>query len=873
MKTPLTTLCILVATALAGANSLRGAELVWDADTGSAGAQDGTGTWTALASNTNWWNGSANVVWDNSAPDSAIFGANAAAAGTVTVPANTTNGAGNISFGPTPGGSYVIAAGSSTTSRLNLSGTPTITVSNGVSAAINVVLGGSAFTKSGGGILTNNPGNPNLTAGTTYITGGTLVIGGAASNRRIIPGDLIVTNNGSSARLGASENITNTATLALYSGATLDMNGKSQTLSGLLLSGANVLQSGTELLSVTGNVDAQSGITVSASGKIDAGTFTKSTAGTVTLQTKGSIKEAGLTNTIVNAGVLVLDYGPQNSSKLSDNGSLIVNGGALILTNGSHAEAIASMVITNGTITNAAGTARFTMSAGNYDVRRGAIYAVLAGAAGLTKTTPDTVLLAAANSYGGGTLISDGVLQLGDGNSTGSVSGAITNNAVLLLDPAGTLSFSSAISGSGSIIKIGGGTAAFTAVNGYQGATILSNGVLSLDGDATLGDGANTLFLSGGALNTTAARSPGSAPISNPVSLTADSAITTTSTAISSDVDLNLASDSFSGTAGTLTFSNANGSADSVFAPRLSGDGFIFARPIVIANGAIFGTTRLNSFNTTGTTQTFSGVISGPGGFRRNASTISSGGVTIFSGNNTYTGPTEVNRGTLLLNGSLASPVTVGGASQDGTLGGNGIINAPVTIATSGTLSPGTSIGCLTIFNSLTLQSGSTTFIELNKTPMTNDTVRGVTTLTFGGTLVVTNLSGALAQNDSFKLFEAASYSGAFDTMVLPPLTNGMSWDISNLTNNGTLKITGTNAVPPQIGSIAIAASPAGVVITGNGGQVGVNYCVLTTTNLALPVSGWTPVVTNQFGAGGSFSFTNAINPAAPKMFYIIRSP
>ena len=112
-----------------------------------------------------------------------------------------------------------------------------------------------------------------------------------------------------------------------------------------------------------------------------------------------------------------------------------------------------------------------------------------------------------------------------------------------------------------------------------------------------------------------------------------------------------------------------------------------------------------------------------------------------------------------------------------------------MTVQTSGTLSPGTSIGALTISNSLTLLPGSTTFIELNKTLGTNDCIRGVTNLIFGGTLVVTNLSGVLAQNNTFKLFEAPSFSGAFDAMVLPELSSGLTWDTSNLTNNGTLKV------------------------------------------------------------------------------------
>src|SRR5688572_11252171 len=53
------------------------AQLSWDTNTGTAGAQGGTGNWTG---NTFWNNGAANVAWTNGS--SAIFGGTV---GTVTV--------------------------------------------------------------------------------------------------------------------------------------------------------------------------------------------------------------------------------------------------------------------------------------------------------------------------------------------------------------------------------------------------------------------------------------------------------------------------------------------------------------------------------------------------------------------------------------------------------------------------------------------------------------------------------------------------------------------------------------------------------------------------------------------------------------------
>ena len=53
-------------------------------------------------------------------------------------------------------------------------------------------------------------------------------------------------------------------------------------------------------------------------------------------------------------------------------------------------------------------------------------------------------------------------------------------------------------------------------------------------------------------------------------------------------------------------------------------------------------------------------------------------------------------------------------------------------------LAPGTSVGKLTVSNSVALQAGSTTRMEISKTPFTNDQLRATGALTYGGTLVVT---------------------------------------------------------------------------------------------------------------------------------------
>ena len=61
----------------------------------------------------------------------------------------------------------------------------------------------------------------------------------------------------------------------------------------------------------------------------------------------------------------------------------------------------------------------------------GTIGVAIVGAGDVTKTGPGTVILTAANTYTGGTTISGGTLQLGNGGTTGSIVGNITDNGVL----------------------------------------------------------------------------------------------------------------------------------------------------------------------------------------------------------------------------------------------------------------------------------------------------------------------------------------------------------------------------------------------------------------------------------------------------------
>jgi autotransporter-associated beta strand protein len=242
---------------------------------------------------------------------------------------------------------------------------------------------------------------------------------------------------------------------------------------------------------------------------------------------------------------------------------------------------------------------------------------------------------------------------------------------------------------------------------------------------------------------------------------------------------------------------------------------------------------------------------------------MSGAGTLTLAAANTYGATTAVSSGTLLVSGSINSSngVTVTG----GVLGGTGVINDNVTIQSGGTLFPGpggSALGILTLNSNLTL--AGTVSVNVSKAARAADAVTGVQSLTYGGTLSVTNLAGTLVLGDQFKLFSAASASGDFTSIAGSP---GAGLAYSFDAASGVLSVV-----------TGIASNPTNLTVHVTGNTLAISW----------PADhlGWIlQSQTNTLGAGlgtnwvditGSSAVTSnnvIITPANPTVFFRLRHP
>ncbi len=114
----------------------------------------------------------------------------------------------------------------------------------------------------------------------------------------------------------------------------------------------------------------------------------------------------------------------------------------------------------------------------------------ISGTGTLTKTNSGALILLTANNYSGVTLLNQGILQLGNGTTSGSIgTNVVQDSGSLVFDLPGSSSFANTITGAGELVQAGSGTLTLTASNSYSGGTVIGSGTLQLNSGASFGSG------------------------------------------------------------------------------------------------------------------------------------------------------------------------------------------------------------------------------------------------------------------------------------------------------------------------------------------------------------------------------------------------
>ncbi|WP_069266258.1 autotransporter outer membrane beta-barrel domain-containing protein [Paraburkholderia nodosa] len=679
--------------------------------------------------------------------------------------------------------------GNPSSGTLNLSG-GTFNVANGsLFLGSNVASTGTEGTgtinQTGGTLAIGNGSRLFLAAagnGTYNLSGGTLQIGGNSlfGDFNNLGGTYAFNLGGGTIQVvGSVLNAGVNATLVGGTTSTIDTNGIGATWSGVLSGSGALTKVGNGVLTLT-NANTYTGMTT-----ISAGTLALTGNGSINLTSgmlnNGTFDISGVTTTPIPG----IPTGVVPLPNLSGSGTVIDGTNILVVGTDNTNTTFSGTIVNTGTVNDAlhgilvkTGTGTFTINGAR--IQAGSAF-VVGGGLALTSGSAaiDYLSLGLGNALatqvpgstssgtlnvGGGTLTFNSALQVGDFGGTGTVTQTAGN--VVFGTPGTPVSLNIGNQGGTGTYNLMGGTVTFgnsvtdfvTLGRNTQGNP--SNGTLNLSG-GTFNVANGSLFLGSNVASTgsegtgTINQTGGTLAIGSGSRLFLAAAGNGTYKLLGGTLQIggNSLFGDFNNLGGTYAFNLGGGTIQVVGSALNAG-----------VNATLVGGTT-STIDTNGIGATWSGVLSGSG-----ALTKVGNGVLTLSGQNTYTGVTNVRGGVLNLTGSLQSPVNV---EANGTLGGAGTdLN---TVTNAGTVEPGFGLpagqfGVMTVKNYV--GAGGTlalrTFLGLDGSPSDKLVINGgradpsavrVTNaggsggLTTGnGILVVETTNGGTTASDAFTL-------------------------------------------------------------------------------------------------------------------------
>jgi autotransporter-associated beta strand protein len=393
----------------------------------------------------------------------------------------------------------------------------------------SIISGTGSLTKSGAGTLTMS-GTNSYSGGTTVsegkLAGTTTAIQGAVVNNAAVEFDQssngtysgVMSGMGALVKNGAGA-ITLTAANSYTGGTTINSGSLLTSTANRLADSGGVTVASGAIFQLGGNETIAS---LSGAGQVKVGTATLTTGASHstfsgTLYGSGDLVKVG-------GGIFTLSG---NNGLSTFTGNAIINDGTLVLASANALNAGTVLTMNGGTLTVNQRTIIGALEQGTGVVNgtgelvsaltltnSGALNSILADgvdyAAGILKRSEEMTTVGAANTFTGKIIVQGGTLRLVEGGSfdadsslnmsaggtmdlnnksqsfsavNGTGGTVALGNGTLGVDGSSDSNFAGSITGNGSLTKDGSGTLALTGNSSYTGATVVSDGLLVVNGN------------------------------------------------------------------------------------------------------------------------------------------------------------------------------------------------------------------------------------------------------------------------------------------------------------------------------------------------------------------------------------------------------